>query len=543
MGSVVVEPQRHTRHVLGDVRMDASSPIASRASQSLADLSSTMAIRMTAPFREITRATTSGLPVIAVVTAGRPVLLKRCLQSLAAAAREWSWSAPVLIIDGSTEADARRRNRVIATATAASTGLKTLYFGPRESTQLVAWLARQTGTDPAVLRVGLELGSAGANRNATLLVAAGHKVVYVDDDVIFQPWRGDSEPSGLRLSGHYDVYDSTFYATREQSVGVVTAHVDLLSLHSNVLGASLSTLYKGASSVDTSSACSHSLAAHQNPDDYRVAVSMAGLAGDSGRDCQFNVLFSSGSVRDLLLKSRASLRLALRSREVRRVARCLTVGVHAECMAYCMGVANEYPLPPFLPFGRNEEGVFTRLISITKPRALFAHIPYGIVHNSSRSARYPPRMIPSATNTRLSEVVELIALRVSAENDRKNDDTIRRFGTCLNELGALDHRELYGIVSTVVRKFRREQLASCRSMLSPKTSAAAEFMHAAERYCDTLSASIKRDTFVLPIEFHTRELHSFEGQVAALSRFCEQFGSFVKLWPDLWHLASTANLK
>jgi hypothetical protein len=75
-------------------------------------------------------------------------------------------------------------------------------------------------------------------------------------------------------------------------------------------------------------------------------------------------------------------------------------------MSYCMGLDNRSLLPPFLPVGRNEDGVFGVTLGLTDENALFAHLPYGVIHDSQRPSSYAEdEKMVSARRTRLSDLI------------------------------------------------------------------------------------------------------------------------------------------
>jgi hypothetical protein len=50
-------------------------------------------------------------------------------------------------------------------------------------------------------------------------------------------------------------------------------------------------------------------------------------------------------------------------------------------MTPCVGLDASRLLPPFLPVGRNEDGVFAQLLRTVAPDALVAHLPWAISHD------------------------------------------------------------------------------------------------------------------------------------------------------------------
>src|SRR5262245_20263553 len=126
------------------------------------------------------------LDVAAVVTAGRPMYLARCLQSIGAHARS-SIPLLVLVVDGSDDASAVRRNQAAVRAAARTSPAVFRYIGAAE-VELLRRCLQKADAPASVIRRTTSLGSIGCGRNIALLLAFGAPVVMVDDDVILRTW-------------------------------------------------------------------------------------------------------------------------------------------------------------------------------------------------------------------------------------------------------------------------------------------------------------------------------------------------------------------
>ncbi|HWB17569.1 MAG TPA: hypothetical protein VG538_14270 [Vicinamibacterales bacterium] len=228
----------------------------------------------------------------------------------------------------------------------------------------------------------------------------------VDDDVLLQPWALEDAKDEVALVGHEDPREWRFFETRQEALqGAHCTDVDLLATHGSLLGRRLADiLTQGAPALET--ACQHMIAAVQNPGDLTIRLTFAGLAGDSARYCATRLLLSRGRIRQQLLFDVRSLALATTTREVHWIPTRLSITHDAACVGYCMGLLNVDTLPPFLPVGRNEDGVFGLTLRTTDDRSLSAHLPFGVIHDSRRSSHYSAdEVIPSARHLRPSDAL------------------------------------------------------------------------------------------------------------------------------------------
>jgi hypothetical protein len=114
-----------------------------------------------------------------------------------------------------------------------------------------------------------------------------------------------------------------------------------------------------------------------------------------------------GESRDLLMRSREQYAQAKECREIFRSVSRYTISDGTMFMAINAGVDNRSLLPPFLPVGRNSDGIFARTLRICAEDALIGHIPIAVHHSPQESRRYAQGAIQIAA-PRLAEIVSTI---------------------------------------------------------------------------------------------------------------------------------------
>ncbi len=199
--------------------------------------------------------------------------------------------------------------------------------------------------------------------------------------------------------GHDDLRRVEFFDSRVRALAFARAGgaVDVLASHQAVLGRGLHGLCRQAGAdLETRFACGHLTRVLRDRRPLRVRLTFSGLAGDAGVHCPHGLLFARGQLRNRFGREPALLETALASREIVRVADRVIVTHDSACMTYCAGLANDELLSPFMPKGRNEDGVFGALLSYADATALSAHLPHGVIHDSIRPSAYDTREIASA---------------------------------------------------------------------------------------------------------------------------------------------------
>jgi hypothetical protein len=468
---------------------------------------------------------------VAVVTKDRAEFAHRCLASLERHRDRDGHVARVIVIDGSELAAASA-----ATATAAH-DLAARYVGSEAAGRLRKRLSAATGVTPDILDFGLTPGSIGSNRSLALLLTAGNRIVMVDDDVDCTLWTTAARRDDVQLGDHADAREWHFFPSRHAALASVhRAAGNLFDVHDALLGQSLPAL--ATTDVDASCACAHLLDLMGNDDGTagaRIRSTFSGLAGDAAIYCPHRLLGRTGRVHDELASSDDALRLALTSREVTCIADRYLVVHETSWASYCMGLCNDALLPPFVPLGRNEDGLFGAMLARIDPSSLCGHVPYGILHDSPRPSGYGDRDMPSATETRLTEFLVDVVRSLEPSLEIAPDARLRHIAAHLADLASLPFRDFRFMVGNVALNARSRYLMHLRAMLAGTESYSATWHTAVDNYEHTLRASFSRPDFLLPIEFHRHA--TMDDGFMAMQRFLGRFAAFIDVWPALWDAA------
>jgi hypothetical protein len=406
--------------------------------------------------------------------------------------------------------------------------------------------------DASLLDFTFPPGASG-NRNIMLLLSSGENVLLVDDDMVcdvWQPRRTADEHGSTRttdehgstrilLGGHVEERDIAFYSRRKDVCdSLVHSRVDLLNAHQAVLGRSVRSLASSKAGIDTRSACAHLQAAARGKRRAAVRMTLSGIAGDTGATYPDRLLFSTGRWKTVLAGSRQSFETAFKSREVCKVANRYVVMHEIACMTGCLGLANTSMTPPFLPVGRNEDGLFGATLSALDPRAVGCHIPFAVVHASPRSPRYSEGRFPSARETRCADLLMALirswAPHIRAKNPRQRLITL---GECLQNLAGLGHADFVRATSLGTLETRARELRLIESALARRNTYPAYWQRALRVYRTTLLKHATQPSFLLPLEFHgPRNISAGYDEFRQFVRFAGEL--FVE-WPTLWMNART----
>jgi hypothetical protein len=495
------------------------------------------------PSRSASKRGTSArtISTIAVITADRPHLLRRCLDSLVGHCDEFRRRPRILVVDGSRDPEHGQANRAIVAAITAA-GYVADFIGASEAA-VIRQLVADAGIDPRMLEFALTPGEAGANRNLVLLLTAGERVLMVDDDMVCRPWRHRATQPTLTLTGHVDARDLAFFSTRNAALDAAPPEsVDFLGAHSALLGQSLADLLvEWPGPRDLTTACGHLTGAIADGRELLVRVTFSGLAGDGGSYCPYRLLFSRGRWKEILASGADVLEHALRFREVHRIADRYVLTHDASCMAGCMALDNETALPPFLPVGRNEDGVFGALLAAAQPTALFAHLPIGIVHDPERPSTYDDSSIRSASETRLAEfVTAVVRLSDAASIQQCFARRMTRLGDHVAEIAQLESPEFVDFTTRLVLQVRQRDLAHVDRVLSSNADYPDHWKARMAEYGEALVKRLCIPEFFVPIEL--RGTAAPEATFDAVQAFLRRMAVLLRNWPEVWSVSSGREL-
>jgi hypothetical protein len=450
--------------------------------------------------------------------------------------------ARIIVVDASKNARNESLGRSLVASSRVPTGQVISFLG-REERVAIRQRLRSLG-DASLLEFAFRPGPSG-NRNIILLLTSGENVLFVDDDIVCNVW----EPASLRratattqdrgaariaLGGHIEAREIAFYSRREEVCeNLVRSRVDLLNAHGAVLGRSIRSLANRPAGVDQRRACPHLRAAARGARRAVVRMTLSGIAGDTGATYPDRLLFSTGKWKDVLARSRRSFETAFKSREVCKVTDQYVVMHEIACMTGCMGLANTSLTPPFLPVGRNEDGLFGATLSAVDRQSVGCHVPYAVVHASPRLPQYSGGRFPSASETRSADL--LMGLMHSWARQIRANDPRRRLmmlGEWLQHLAGLPRADFVRVTSLATLRTRERELRLIESALAEGGTYPAYWQRSLRSYRTRLLSHASKPAFLLPLEFHGAR--TISAGYEEFRQFARSAGELYVKWPTVW---------
>lgn len=265
-------------------------------------------------------------------------------------------------------------------------------------------------------------------------------------------------------------------------------------------------------------------------------MTFCGIAGDAGVNYPDRFLFSTGQWAAVLKRSPEALDTALKYREICKIANRYLIMHEVSCMAACMGLSNAWLVPPFLPVGRNEDGLFGAMLSAIDPTAVSCHVPYAVLHNSSRPPRYAGPRFPSAKETRTADLmIALVHLWRRSATGVQPGRRLIRLGEWLRDLARLKAAAFVDLVTVAVLTTRQRELARIEAMVEPGSDWPIYWQRALRAYRRELVKNLTLPDFPQPIEFRatTRPKGWRDFQ-----KFVRSSADLLIAWPTVWQSAA-----
>ncbi|MBL8200623.1 MAG: hypothetical protein JNK40_06595 [Chromatiales bacterium] len=478
---------------------------------------------------------------LGIITCGKPGLLRRSVTSWTRFARHHGREIAITLVDDSPDADRARAQREAARALEGELGVRLRFAAPADRTAIARELAGLAGVDPELAdfavsgcpqpRVGI-----GGSRNLLNLVTPGRRVLSADDDII----AAFEAPPPHHLALWITAEDVPMHTHFFESVAETEARVpvsqepDALALHESFVGHSVASIVARLSGPASLRGAGPHLTAAIQERTVRIAATALGLAGDCASDCLgFYSLLSGGDTEQRVLARPAPL---APSREVLRRPEfpILCQGVYF--ITFCHAVDNGLPLPPYFPVGRGEDQVWQKLLHLSLPDTVVAHLPLAVRHRPDGDRRYSTDdyLDPCARFPGNAFLLGLLGLASPPAAEQGADLRLASVGRHLQH-AAGEPARFAALVEGAWRAYLTHHRSLVVQAVASRTGYPAWWHDSMAVIRERLDGALAR-TADVPLEYATRV-----GPPAAdaLRRDVRRFGRLLEAWPALRGAAAT----
>ena len=484
-----------------------------------------------------------GLP-----TANRPQCLQRAVASYVDQAQRTGRDIVCMVMDDSREEATRRRNVDVLHSLHQRNAADILYADRTRLTEYGSRLAAYANVPEEVVRFAL-LGpddkgpTYGAPRNALLLLTAGEIYVQADDDTTADTMEIAQCQDGLSLISDAESNGYRFFASSEEALqSVKPAEIDLLSVHEQILGKSpapiIAQFAQNDSDVNIAKVSGRFLERLSMPGAH-VALSFTGIVGDTGMEFFQQRLFMQGETLDRLVSDPDHYRNLLRSRYMLRTSRRLAISDGVFCMGMNMGVDNRRLLPPFMPTGRNEDGLFGVMVRLCLPNAFRGHLPrYAVRHLPPEKRSYPENDI-AFRPLRANDLLIYITLTQDGNPIGEGVDALHTLGDMLIRLARLPQKAFSDYLRKLALQAVHADVFRAEHCLGNELDRPDFWRNDVMRYLASARETVKKSDFSVPSDLPGTP----QERLAAFRRQVLAYGQLLTHWPALVEAARTMKSK
>ena len=208
-------------------------------------------------------------------------------------------------------------------------------------------------------------------------------------------------------------------------------------------------------------------------------------------------------------------------------------------MAHCVAVANRGTLPPFMPVGRGEDSLFGYVLLTVDSKAVGAHIPVGVVHDSDRGSTYAD---PFGVTPRLADLVAgLVASTSVGVMPGSPSGKLANLGSCLTDLGSLNGADFAAWARKASLRTLADRLDRAETDAHNDPYCPFYWREALMRYRDSLMDAASAWRTWVPAEFQTGANPDEDGS-ATTQRCVRSFGDLCAAWPSILINATDARM-
>lgn len=362
----------------------------------------------------------------------------------------------------------------------------------------------------------------GANQNAMLLAHAGQRFISTDDDVYAAPGvvghRSTGDPRAFSYSDTMFPYRIRYFSTRNRLLEELEPlELDIVGQHTGILGAKHT---RGEEKPDSTLGS--------------VRITTAGAYGDSGMGSARSILRMEDETRAVHFSTDEEYGALRLSRELARIPERNIVGPSTHLMGAHFGLDNTRLLPPFLPVGRNADGLFGVMTRIVDLSSLTAFLDFGVYHDPPEPRSFLYKSLIELRPTLADLIMALAVFHRPPTELRDPRERLRQLGATLLEIATLPTGDYLQLLHDDWSKSIYTYAETLEDLLSRYDHSPALWAEDVDAHLEIIYERLREPTSL----FTAR---SGQGSVEQARTLTGRYGRLLVIWPDLWEYFAERN--
>ena len=490
--------------------------------------------------------TTATLPPtrVCIITCDRPAAVERLMDSMLRAGN-LTQHDQLFLVDDSRSTDNAAQNRELTGRFNLTSPRNMQYMGPAEQQSFVNQLIEAAPEHEESIRFLLDRErwaqhkTHGLARTVSLLLAAGYRLIVLDDDTLCNTVKAPLHQEGISFGGGNGREIACFGSELELMQNAVFGDVDPLSAHASCLGTTLGAAIEKLDLAPLEpTSISHTNAALMNnlDGDSPILITQCGSWGDPGT-AGSNWLFHLGQDSiDRALSAPGGLSSSLENRHYwlgRSRPNIAKMGV----MSQATGLDNSQLLPPYFPAFRGEDYLFAAMTLRLHPDSAVLDYDWSIPHLPVEQRAIRARE-PIAMQAGLALCARYLSDHVIFDGNVSVETRLHVLATQILQLSEQDPTYLLATFRNEIAKQYAEQL---KLLQQHRQNAPAVESDDWEKYLqqgiDELSQALQTPADPLAIP-GAADGTSLEDLVLAIQLGMAGFGNAVLAWPAIRQCAA-----
>ena len=406
---------------------------------------------------------------------------------------------------------------------------------------LITGIERSLALD-AVERRALRFGLAGdsrfgittgATRNRTLLANIGSRILSLDDDVMpLGHTAGPSERTRVSTSDELRIHYET---GREALLRAFPAEpVDIRRAAGAFLGTHISAgdLEPAGDIRWHADRISPELWRRLEQSRARIELVSFGYLGDSGAGS--TPIMPAGEARaPQLFGTEREQELALTGREVLQIAEQPTITNHPYFMSAAFALDLTGTPPPFFPFGRGQDGLFSLMLTRLFDDALIAHLPIALLHDPQDDRADRRSVLPDRVRLGICRIVAIVSGYYAAQiaGGTRNERLVD-FGEWLGEFAAGPPSSFRERLTGIVCEALENYAASIERVYGDAAGTSSPLGLTVANLLEDIHRRIATRT-ITPITEYAAAGAGEEETFELVAGHLAQYAQFARLWPAI----------
>ncbi len=484
----------------------------------------------------------SNMPEITIITHEKPDSLLKIISSIIDNVLIRYPDIELKVIDDSIEND--EKNRHLINKIKNEKGYKILYFGKTEKNLLQKNILSGTKKNSQMEKAisfaifgTHDLGSVpgpGGNRNSSLLISAGKKIISFDDDIIINIKQHENIAKFIKVSENQIPEINLYPDLNMLDKKILNSNIDIINYTTNILG-NFPSSYVSSVYDDYNTIIPENIAFGKS---INIKAAMLGIYGERWNDNLLGILLNDGYDKKTSYKNKYKYS-QIKSKPVSLLLHDETIITRAPFFVSSAIGIDKTEVPPFPPHGRNEDGIWAAIIIALSDESYISHSPFAVKHSENNAKIFTEQ--DYYTFSAGFGLSNYLLIQNTIKNIISNylKVTYESLGKSLINISHLSDSDWINLCHDLWLEYAGKTIEKLELLLSKYKRKPKHWAIDVDNYISTIEREIVVNSNALPKEL--LKFHGIQKSVKLHKLFFREYGELLVIWPEIWQTAERNN--